>query len=151
MPLKLLDLHNQQCYQDHLHFWHKHYKLSPQNQHLQVDLPPILASLTAFARYLPLLAACEVPAPKELPTIVLAMLTPRSKEMKPSIDVAMNLAKQVDTTVGYLLGETKEVLKDPDMLKRLNDIIALPDADKSYILYTIDNLLASVKTRLAYK
>lgn len=72
-------------------------------------------------------------------------------EMKPSIDVAMNLAKQIDTTVGYLLGETKEVLKDPEMLKRLNDIIALPDTDKTHILYTIDNLLASVKTRLAYK
>jgi hypothetical protein len=43
------------------------------------------------------------------------------------------------------------VLKDPDMLKRLNDIASLPDDDKSHILYTIDNLLASVKTRLAYK
>jgi len=72
-------------------------------------------------------------------------------EVKPSIDVAMNLAKQIDTTVGYLLGETKNVLKDPEMLKRHNDIIALLVADKSHILYTIDNLLASVKTRLAYK
>lgn len=36
-------------------------------------------------------------------------------------------------------------------LAGLNDIIALPDTDKSHILYTIDNLLASVKTRLAYK
>ncbi len=74
-------------------------------------------------------------------------------EMTPSIEVAKNLAKLLETTVGYLLGETDEVnvLKDPDMLKRLNDIAALPDADKSHILYTIDNLLASVKTRLAYK
>ena len=73
-------------------------------------------------------------------------------EMKPSIEVAMKLAKKIDTTVGYLLGETNEVnvLKDPNMLKRLNDIASLPDADKSHILYTIDNLLASVKTRLAY-
>ena len=74
-------------------------------------------------------------------------------EMKPSIEVAMKLAKLTDTTVGYLLGEMNEVnvLKDPDMLKRLNDIADLPDDDKSHILYTIDNLLASVKTRLAYK
>lgn len=74
-------------------------------------------------------------------------------EMIPSIDVAKNLAKLLDTTVGYLVGETDEVnlLRDPEMLKRLNDIAALPDADKSHILYTIDNLLASVKTRLAYK
>ena len=74
-------------------------------------------------------------------------------EMTPSIEVAKTLAKLLNTTVGYLLGETNEVnlLKDPAMLKRLNDIVALPDADKSHILYTIDNLLASVKTRLAYK
>jgi len=74
-------------------------------------------------------------------------------EMIPSIEVAKNLAKHLDTTVGYLLGETDEVnlLKDPSMLKRLNDIAALPDMDKGHILYLIDNLLASVKTKLAYK
>ncbi len=55
-------------------------------------------------------------------------------EMTPNIEAARKLANQVDTTVGYLLGETKEVLKDPEMLKRLNDIIELPDADKSHIL-----------------
>jgi len=36
-------------------------------------------------------------------------------------------------------------------VKRLNDIVNLPESDKSHILYTIDNLLASVKTRLAYR
>lgn len=74
-------------------------------------------------------------------------------EMTPSIDAAKNIAKLLSTTVGYLLGETEEedMFKDPDMLKRLNDIITLPTTDKEHILYTIDNLLASVKTRLAYK
>ncbi len=74
-------------------------------------------------------------------------------EMIPSIEVAKNLAQLLETTVGYLLGETDQVnlLKDPDMLKRLNDIANLPQADKEHIIYTIDNLLASVKTRLAYK
>lgn len=43
------------------------------------------------------------------------------------------------------------VLKDPDMLKRLNDISVLPENDKINILYTIDNLLAAAKTRQAYK
>jgi len=73
-------------------------------------------------------------------------------EMTPSIDAAKKIAKILNTTVGYLLGETKEtnLLSDPDMLKRLNDIAALPDTDKKHILYAIDNLLASVKTRLAY-
>lgn len=90
---------------------------------------------------------------KELNTSYTVIGKYERDEMTPSIEVAKNLAKVLDTTVGYLLGETEEVnlLKDPDMLKRLNDIAALPQEDKSHIIYTIDNLLASVKTRLAYK
>ena len=74
-------------------------------------------------------------------------------EMLPSIKAAQKIATLVGTTVGYLLSETNEVniFKDPDMLKRLNDIATLPEEDKSHILYTLDNLLASVKTRLAYQ
>jgi transcriptional regulator with XRE-family HTH domain len=74
-------------------------------------------------------------------------------EMTPSIDVAKKISKYLNTTIGYLLGETQDmnVLKDPDMLKRLNDIAVLPENDKNNILYTIDNLLAAAKTRLAYK
>ena len=73
-------------------------------------------------------------------------------EMLPSIEAAKKIAKLVDTTVGYLLGEVKEmdVLKDTAMLKRLNDLSALKDEDKEHILYTIDHLLASVKTQAAY-
>ena len=44
-----------------------------------------------------------------------------------------------------MLGEINEgkTLKDTDMLKRLNDISALPDKDKEHILYTIDGLINS--------
>jgi transcriptional regulator with XRE-family HTH domain len=74
-------------------------------------------------------------------------------EMLPSIDVVRKLAEALDTTVGFLLGETNQVnvLKDPAMLKRLNDIDALPEEDKKHILYTIDALLRDAKTRAAYK
>ena len=46
------------------------------------------------------------------------------EEAKPTIDVVVMLAKILDTTVGYLLGESedKDLLKDPAMLKRLNEI-----------------------------
>jgi DNA-binding XRE family transcriptional regulator len=74
-------------------------------------------------------------------------------EMQPSIEAAKKIAKLVDTTVGYLLDEVSgmDVLKDTTMLRRLNDITALKDKDKEHILYTIDHLLASVKTEAAYK
>ena len=74
-------------------------------------------------------------------------------EVKPTIDVVKRLADELVTTVGFLLGETKQVnlLKDPTMLKRLNDIDALPDDDKKCIFYTLDGLLRDAKARVAYK
>lgn len=74
-------------------------------------------------------------------------------EVKPTIDVVKRLADELDTTVGFLLGETKQMnlLKNPAMLKRLNEIDTLSEEDKHCILYTLDNLLASAKTRAAYK
>ena len=73
-------------------------------------------------------------------------------EMLPSIEVAKKLAKLLDTTVGYLLGESKDVniLKDPVMLQRLNEINALPEKDKDCILYAIDGLLQNVRTKKAF-
>ena len=65
------------------------------------------------------------------------------EEMTPSIEAAVKLANLLDTTVGYLLGENKEatLLKDPKMLKRLEDIDNQPTEGKQCILYAIDKLL----------
>ncbi len=73
-------------------------------------------------------------------------------EAKPTIDVAKNIAKVLDTTIGYLLGETEDanLIKDPKMLNRIKAINSLPEHDKTCILYTLDSLLQNVKTRQAY-
>ena len=42
------------------------------------------------------------------------------------------------------------MLKDPDMLKRLNDLNELSDPDKDGILYALDGLLRDAKARKAY-
>lgn len=70
-------------------------------------------------------------------------------EVKPTIDVIKKLAKVLNTTVGYLLGETedRELLRDPTMLRRLNDIAKFSDEDKRYILYTIDAMINNVKLK----
>lgn len=70
-------------------------------------------------------------------------------EMVPSIDVVRKMAEQLDTTVGYLLNETEELnlFKDPDMLRRFNDINGFPDADKGHIIYTLDAMINSVKLK----
>jgi|SRR5690554_1884225 transcriptional regulator with XRE-family HTH domain len=68
-------------------------------------------------------------------------------EMTPSIDAAKKIAKLLDTTIGYLLSETEQenILKNPDMLKRLNEIDNMDKEDKNHILYAIDALIKSVK------
>ena len=70
-------------------------------------------------------------------------------EMAPSIDAARKIAKILNTTVGYLLSETEQenVFKNPDMLKRLNEIENMQEEDKNHILYTIDGLIKSVKLK----
>jgi len=73
-------------------------------------------------------------------------------EVKPSIDVVKKIANILETTVGYLLGESQDtqVLKDPTMLQRLNDISQLKEKDKEHILYTLDAMIRDIKTRQAY-
>ena len=62
------------------------------------------------------------------------------------------MAQVLETTVGYLLGESedKDVLKDPAMLKRLNDLSVLSENDRNCILYALDGLLRDAKTRQSY-
>ena len=70
-------------------------------------------------------------------------------EMQPSIEAAKKIAKLVDTTVGYLLSESEQenVLKDPDMLKRLTEIEKMEEADKGHILSVIDGFIKSIKLK----
>ncbi len=70
--------------------------------------------------------------------------------MIPSIDAAKKLAKILDTTVGYLLGETEKsnLFKDPKMLKRLQDIVSLPDKEKESLLLNIDHFIKATKINL---
>ena len=73
-------------------------------------------------------------------------------DVKPSIDVVKRLAEVLNTTIAYLLGEaeTDELFRDPDMLRRLKEINALPEEDKRHILFNLDAVLRDVKTRQAY-
>ena len=70
-------------------------------------------------------------------------------EMQPSIEAAKKIAKLVDTTVGYLLSESEQenVLKDPDMLKRLTEIEKMEETDKGHILSVIDGFIKSIKLK----
>jgi transcriptional regulator with XRE-family HTH domain len=68
-------------------------------------------------------------------------------EMKPTIDVAKKLANILETTIGYLLGEANnnDIFKDPEMLKRFNDIASFSDKERKCIIWTIDAMINNVK------
>lgn len=68
-------------------------------------------------------------------------------EVKPTIDVVRKLADHLSTNVGYLLGENEDmnILKDPAMLKRFNEVNALPEEDKKCVFSMMDAYLAKNK------
>lgn len=74
-------------------------------------------------------------------------------EVKPTIDVVKKLAEQLETTVGYLLGETKDsnLLKDPVMMRRFTEVSQLPDEDKSCVYSMMDAYLAKHKLQAFLK
>ena len=53
---------------------------------------------------------------------------------------------------GYLLDETqdRELLKDPAMLKRLNDIASFSEEDKEHIFYALDAMINNVKLKAIF-
>jgi len=71
-------------------------------------------------------------------------------EMTPSIEAAKKLANILDTAVAYLLGENEdsELFKDKKMLQRLQDIMKLPEKERSSILLTLDHFIKASKINL---
>lgn len=68
-------------------------------------------------------------------------------EMTPSVEVAKKISNFLNTSVGYLLGETdkSDLFKDPIMLQRLNELENMASEDKSHILHVLDGFIKSVK------
>ena len=62
------------------------------------------------------------------------------------------LAALLDTTVGYLLGENEDnqLLKNPKILQRLQDIQKLSDNEQEHIFITLDALIRDFKNKKAY-
>jgi len=72
--------------------------------------------------------------------------------MTPSIDIVKKLANLLNSTVGYLLGETEEdnILKEPEILNRFKEIDNLDPNDKEWIFFTLDALIHEINNRKRY-
>lgn len=68
-------------------------------------------------------------------------------EVKPTIEVLSRLAKQLKTSVAYLMGEDK-FLKDPELEKMMQDILSLPENEQRTLRLYIASVVKSAKDNL---
>lgn len=89
---------------------------------------------------------------KKLSTSVSVISRYERDEMAPSIETAKKLASLLDTTVGYLLGETEDdqLLKDPEMVRRLKTIQAFSGEEKGQVYFTLDAVIREIINRRTY-
>ena len=68
--------------------------------------------------------------------------------MKPSIDVATKMAKALDVSLDWLVGNTDEEL-DAATLHRIQDINRLPQKDKELVFEFLDSFISNRKIKKA--
>ena len=67
----------------------------------------------------------------------------------PSIDVIIKIADQLNVSIDFLVGKTSLKL-DKETVKRLENISALSDENKSFVFKMIDMALQNFKTKQAF-
>jgi len=64
--------------------------------------------------------------------------------------VAARIADAVNVTVDYLICHSDNMVVDRNLLRRMEDIEALPNEEKDKVYYFIDMALAYNKTKKAF-
>lgn len=70
-------------------------------------------------------------------------------EVKPSIEVAANIAQVLGVSLDYLVGNT-DLLLDADVIKKIQEIQRLPEKDRDHLFYLMENVLQNVKAKKAF-
>lgn len=70
-------------------------------------------------------------------------------EVKPSIDVIINISDALNVSIDYLVGKTDFKLTK-DILTRIKEITNLPPEDKKQVFMVIDALIRDFKAKQAY-
>lgn len=71
-------------------------------------------------------------------------------EVLPSIEVAKKIADAFDVSLDYLVNKTEQdnIYKDQKMIKRLQDILNLPEKERECLLMNIDHFIKASKINL---
>ena len=70
-------------------------------------------------------------------------------DIKPSVDVVSKLADALEVSIDFLVGKTKMQL-DKKIMDRIEDIEALNQDSKAFVLRVLDMALRDIKTQKAY-
>lgn len=68
----------------------------------------------------------------------------------PSIEMIVKIAKVLDVSIDYLIGDGQLAEYDKDVLKRIEDIQLLDKDTRSKLFFLIDNIVQNFKTRQAF-
>jgi transcriptional regulator with XRE-family HTH domain len=71
-------------------------------------------------------------------------------EIKPSIVTAKKIADELGVIVDYLIAGSSNMVLDKKLLKRIEDIEALPAEEKDKVYYFIDMAITYNKTKKAF-
>lgn len=70
-------------------------------------------------------------------------------EVKPTIEMAVKIAKALAVSLDYLTGNS-DIELDSATLERVQEVTKLSDKDKEHILVTLDALIRDFKNKHAY-
>jgi transcriptional regulator with XRE-family HTH domain len=71
-------------------------------------------------------------------------------ERTPSIDIAKKIAEALNVSLDFLAGDSSVLVKDKEVLLRIEEISNLSEEKKKYIFDFIDMCLRDYKTQKAY-
>ena len=72
------------------------------------------------------------------------------EEMMPSVETAARIADSLGLSLDYLVGVSPAPLADKKLLERVDQIAALPEDEKSFLLRAMDGLLRDIQARRTY-
>lgn len=70
-------------------------------------------------------------------------------EVRPTIEMAVKIAKALEVSLDYLTGNS-DIELDKATLNRVQEVTKLPEKDKEYIFVTLDALIRDFKNKHAY-
>ena len=68
----------------------------------------------------------------------------------PSIEIARKIAKALDVSLDYLVGNSSVIVKDKKILERVEAIANITENEQQQIFNVIDALLRDYKAKKAY-